>query len=78
MACMVEGQPIIDAYWKDVHGRKIISNWQFEVCVSSVIRQRFPFQNNSKNIGPSYKTDLDLWNYFAWENPIVYYKTSLD
>ena len=31
MACMVEGNPIIDAYWKDVHGRKVATNWQFEV-----------------------------------------------
>ena len=29
--------------------------------ISSVIRRFFPFQNNSKNLDPSYKTDLDLW-----------------
>ena len=25
----------------------------------------FSFQNNPKNLDPSYKTDLDIWNY--WE-----------
>ena len=30
--------------------------------ISSVIRQFFSFQNNPKNLDPSYKTDLDLWN----------------
>lgn len=42
MACMVEGQPIIDAYWKDVHGRKIISNWQFEAIKEP--QHGFPLQ----------------------------------
>ena len=31
--------------------------------ISSVIRQKFfSFQNNPKNIDPSYKMDLDLWD----------------
>ena len=30
--------------------------------ISPVIRQFFSFQNNPKNLQPSYKTDLDLWN----------------
>ena len=34
MACMVEGNPIIQAYWKDVHGRKVATNWQFEVITT--------------------------------------------
>ena len=33
-------------------------------CISLVIRQRFSFQNNTKNLDPSYKTDLDLWDFF--------------
>ena len=34
------------------------------VCyhISSVIRQFFSFQNNSKNLDSSYKTDLDFWD----------------
>ena len=32
-------------------------------CVSSAIRHRvFSAQNNPKNLVPSYKTDLDLWD----------------
>ena len=27
-----------------------------------VIRRIFSFQNNQKNLDPSYKTDLDLWD----------------
>ena len=31
--------------------------------ISSVIRQSFfPFQNNPKDLDPSFKTDLDLWD----------------
>ena len=30
--------------------------------ISSVIRQIFSFQNNPKDLDPSYKTDLDLWD----------------
>ena len=31
--------------------------------ISSVIRPIFfPFQNNPKNLDPSYKMDLDLWD----------------
>ena len=28
-------------------------------------RSFFSFQNNSKNLDPSYKTDLDLWDYLG-------------
>ena len=32
-------------------------------CISSVRRQEFfSFQNNPKNLDPSYKIDLDLWD----------------
>ena len=31
MACMVEGNPIIQAYWMDTSSNKIFTNWQFEV-----------------------------------------------
>ena len=31
-------------------------------CISSVIRQFFSFQNNPRNLDPSYKMDLDLWD----------------
>ena len=32
-------------------------------CISSVIRQKcFSFQNNPKNLDPSYKMHLDLWD----------------
>ena len=30
--------------------------------ISSVIRQSFSFQNNPKDLDPSYKMDLDLWD----------------
>ena len=34
-----------------------------KLSYSSVIRQEFfPFQNNPKNLDPSYKMDLDLWD----------------
>ena len=29
------------------------------------------FQNNSKNLDPSYKMDLAFWDYFHRENPIL-------
>ena len=36
---------------------------QFIYRISSVIRRRFlSFQNNPKNLDPSYQTDLDLWD----------------
>ena len=37
--------------------------FSFEGGISSVIRRSFsPFQNNQKDLDPSYKTDLDLWD----------------
>ena len=30
--------------------------------ISPIIRRRFFFQNNSKDLDPSSKTDLDLWD----------------
>ena len=34
--------------------------------IYSVLRQSlFFFQNNPKNLDPSYKMDLDLWDYFG-------------
>ena len=41
-------------------------------CISSVIRQRFSFQNNPKSIDQflSYKTDLYFWDCFSRRNPI--------
>ena len=34
--------------------------------ISSLIRQCFfHFQNNPKNLDPSYKMDLDLWDCFG-------------
>ena len=38
-------------------------------CISSVIRRSFlSFQNDPKNLDPSYKMDLDLWECFGREN----------
>ena len=31
MACMVEGNPIIQAYWIDTSNNKIFTNWLFKV-----------------------------------------------
>ena len=37
--------------------------YNFSVCYQFLIRWRFfSFQNNSKNLDPSYRTDLDLWD----------------
>ena len=30
-----------------------------------------PFQNNPKNLDPSYKMDLDFWDYFVREKAIL-------
>ena len=34
----------------------------FHYHISSVIRQFFSFQNKPKDLDPSYKMDLDLWD----------------
>ena len=34
----------------------------FEYRISLVMRQSFSFQNNPKDLDPSYKMDLDLWD----------------
>ena len=40
--------------------------------ISSVIKQKFfPLQNNPKNLGPSYKMDLDFWDCSGLEKPIL-------
>ena len=31
----------------------------------------FSFQNNPKNLDPSYKTDLDLWDCLGRVNPVL-------
>ena len=31
----------------------------------------FPIQNNLKGLDPSYKTDLDLWDCFGRESPVL-------
>ena len=37
-------------------------NKSFIYRISSDIRRIFSFQNNPKDLDPSYKTDLDLWD----------------
>ena len=37
MACMVEGNPIIEAHWRNVTGGKITTTWLYEVKYSSSI-----------------------------------------
>ena len=39
------------------HMNKLIEHYR----ISSVIRRSFSFQNNTKDLDPSCKTDLDLW-----------------
>ena len=43
--------------------------------ISSVIRQvfffLFLFQNNAKNLDPSYKMDLDLWDCSGRVKPVA-------
>ena len=41
----------------------------YHIC--SVIRQSFSFLNNPKNLDPSYKMGLDLWNYLGRVKPIL-------
>ena len=41
---------------------KVLSKFN---CISLFIRQFFSFQNNPKNLVPSYKMDLDLWDFFG-------------
>ena len=38
---------------------------------NSAVRRVFTSQNNTKNLDPSYKTDLDLRDYFGGENPFL-------
>ena len=46
--------------------------------ISSVVRGIFfPFQNNHKNLDPSYKMDLDLWDCLGRLN-LYYSKISQD
>ena len=37
-------------------------NVKYRISWSLIRLIFFPFQNNPKNLDPSYKTDLDLWN----------------
>ena len=39
-------------------------------CISSVIKQFVFFRNNPKNLDPSYKVDLDLWDCLGSEKLI--------
>ena len=48
---------------------KLLLENDLNYCISSVIRQSlFSFQNNHKNLDPSYKMDLDLWDCFGRKN----------
>ena len=56
------------------HGRKItVSDVQllqpyfFDLSLPNY-KTVYPFQNNSKDLDPSYKTDLDLWDCFGRKN----------
>ena len=47
--------------------------------ISSAIKQSFSFQNNPKNLNPSYKTDLDILDCktriiakFNWTDLVIY------
>lgn len=64
MACMVEGEPIIDAYWKDVHGRKIVSNWQFEAIKEP--QYGFALQLLTIKIRRSTLTDREYGTYTCY------------
>ena len=45
--------------------------------IFSAIRQSFSFQNNPKNLDPSYEMDLDLWDCLGRVNS-CYSKISQD
>ena len=40
--------------------------------ISLVIRQSFSFQINPKNLDPSYKVDLDLWDCLGRVKLVLY------
>ena len=45
---------------------------RFRYGISSVIRQEFlSFQNNPKNLDPSYKMDLGLWDWLGREKLVL-------
>ena len=44
------------------HRHKSFDISQIIYHISSVIRQSFSFQNNTKDLDPSCNTDLDLWD----------------
>ena len=54
----------------------IISLQNGAVCIktntvfSLVVTLNFSFLNNLKDLDPSYKTDLDLWDYLEMKNPL--------
>ena len=33
MSCMVAGEPIYNAYWKDVNNDRIYTSWHYEVSL---------------------------------------------
>ena len=50
---------------------KILEKSKMVYCISSVIRQSScSFQNNFRDLDPSYKMDLDLWNCLGRVNLI--------
>ena len=51
---------IIGAWTTWLRSRSLIS--QVTVTVPSVISSVFSFQNNPKNLDPSYKMNLDFWD----------------
>ena len=55
---------------------ELITIQSIQVClgyrISSLIRRCFfSFQNNPKNLDPSYKTDLDLWDCLGRVKPVL-------
>lgn len=64
MYCMVEGEPIISAYWKNVHGEKITSGWHFEV--TSTNEEGLPLQFLSLKVRDKQLTDRDYGTYICY------------
>ena len=40
----------------------VLNCWKINPVFFRILDEGFSFQNNAKNLDPSYKTDLDLWD----------------
>ena len=54
------------------HYTELVRLWNFPIPYFFTYKTVFfAFQNNPKNLDPSYKTDLDLWDYLRRVKPVL-------